>query len=95
MYDSWARERRRQIEEQEALAAQLLRQVSILQLAIAVESLCFPTLFPLWRSKAEYFASDVFDHSCCDADRQTLILNAHQNYQQTKLQHTCCAPAGL
>lgn len=26
MYDSWARERRRQIEEQEALAAQLLRQ---------------------------------------------------------------------
>lgn len=29
MYDSRARERRRQIEEQEALAAQLLRQVSI------------------------------------------------------------------
>lgn len=28
MYDSRARERRRQIEEQEALAAQLLRQVS-------------------------------------------------------------------
>lgn len=30
MYDSWARERRRQIEEQEALAAQLLRQVGVL-----------------------------------------------------------------
>lgn len=29
MYDSRARERRRQIEEQEALAAQLLRQVSV------------------------------------------------------------------
>lgn len=29
MYDSRARERRRQIEEQEALAAQLLRQVNV------------------------------------------------------------------
>lgn len=44
MYDSRARERRRQIEEQEALAAQLLRQVSVHQLLFWFDFIyCFST----------------------------------------------------
>lgn len=44
MYDSRARERRRQIEEQEALAAQLLQQVGVHHQSICCSSTsCYPT----------------------------------------------------
>lgn len=76
MYDSWARERRRQIEEQEALAAQLLRQVSILQLTVTLESLPFLTLFPIC------IKMRCLTTFCCDANQLTLILNLKITNQQ-------------